>query len=435
MAEMSKLAYLKFEMPQENDLKKLAEAFAETPNIPDIEKILKENLIPNFTFIIGKGEEALRIELKKAQFDLVRTFNSAGTQAFLAKREKDKIAVLAFRGTEKEQFKDLITDLKAQMTRTGGDSKGKGHTGFLEAFQTVERPIREEVDKLDDYALYITGHSLGGALAVIATAKLEKDNTAACYTFGGPRVGSSEFGEAIRAPIYRLVNTADVVPRLPPGLSIEIAVDVLRFARVVLPFCESIADWLDNKVSGYRHFGDMRYLTNCEKPDYSDVRLIFNITFLARWRRLIRSQLSPKRRLQDHAISEYCKKLAAYLGTPILLPLQVRTPLRDNTILKEEDMTQRQEGPIEGWTANRCTALVLGILKGETSVAEVAQKYGLDVAEVEGWQEQFLHGAENSLRRHPKDEEGLTDEHIKTLKQKIGDLVVENDVLREAMNP
>lgn len=313
MAEMSKLAYFKFEMPQENDLKKLAEAFSKTPNISDIENILKEDLIPNLSFFVGKGDVALRKELEKAEFILIRTFNSDGTQAFLAKREKDKMAVLSFRGTEMNKFKDIITDLNAQMTKTGGDSKGKGHTGFLEAFETVKGEIIEEVNKLDDYALYITGHSLGGALAVIATAKLEKDNTAACYTFGGPRVGSSEFGEEIKAPIYRLVNTADVVPRLPPGLTIEIFVDALRFLRGVVPFFESIAHWLDNKVSGYRHFGDMRFLTNCESPDYSDVRLIPNITFFARWRRLIKSRLSPKRRLQDHAISEYCKKLAAYL--------------------------------------------------------------------------------------------------------------------------
>ena len=40
-----------------------------------------------------------------------------------------------------------------------------------------------------------------------------------------------------------------------------------------------------------------------------------------------------------------------------------------------------------------------------------------------------------ALRRRPKDEEALKDDQIKKLQQKIGELVVENDVLREAMKP
>lgn len=94
-----------------------------------------------------------------------------------------------------------------------------------------------------------------------------------------------------------------------------------------------------------------------------------------------------------------------------------------------------QEEPIERWTAKRRAALVLRILKGETSVAEAARQHGLRVSEVETWHEQFLRAAENGLRRRPKDEEALKDEQIKKLNQKIGELVVENDVLREALKP
>jgi transposase-like protein len=96
-------------------------------------------------------------------------------------------------------------------------------------------------------------------------------------------------------------------------------------------------------------------------------------------------------------------------------------------------MGQHAEGPIERWTAKRRAALVLGVLKGETSVAKAARQHGLRVADVENWQDQYLRAAENGLRRRPKDEEALKDEQIKKLQQKIGELVVENDVLREAM--
>ena len=79
--------------------------------------------------------------------------------------------------------------------------------------------------------------------------------------------------------------------------------------------------------------------------------------------------------------------------------------------------------PIERWTAKRRVALVVSILKGETSVAEAARTHGLTVAEVEDWREKFVSGAENALRTRPKDEDAVRDEQIKKLKQKIGDLV------------
>jgi transposase-like protein len=80
-------------------------------------------------------------------------------------------------------------------------------------------------------------------------------------------------------------------------------------------------------------------------------------------------------------------------------------------------------------------ALVIRILKGETSVAEAARQQGLTVAEVEDWRERFRLGAENALRSRPKDEEALKDEQLKKLKQKIGDLVLGNNILREALKP
>ncbi len=91
--------------------------------------------------------------------------------------------------------------------------------------------------------------------------------------------------------------------------------------------------------------------------------------------------------------------------------------------------------PIERWMAKRRVALVVSILKGKTSVAEAARTHGLTVAELEEWREKFLLGVENALRSRPRDEEAVKDEQIKKLKQKIGDLVLDNDILREALKP
>jgi transposase-like protein len=80
-------------------------------------------------------------------------------------------------------------------------------------------------------------------------------------------------------------------------------------------------------------------------------------------------------------------------------------------------------------------ALVVSILKGDTSIAEAARTHGLTVAEVEDWREKFLVGAESALRTQPKDEDAVKDEQIKKLKPTIGDLVLDNDILREALKP
>ncbi|MEM9114352.1 MAG: DUF1153 domain-containing protein [Myxococcota bacterium] len=87
---------------------------------------------------------------------------------------------------------------------------------------------------------------------------------------------------------------------------------------------------------------------------------------------------------------------------------------------------------VERWTSGRRVALVLSVLKGEISVQEAARKYALRVAEIEDWKDKFLSGANNALRSRPRNEEQLKDEEIKTLKQKVGELVLENDVLKFA---
>src|SRR5215467_12421030 len=84
------------------------------------------------------------------------------------------------------------------------------------------------------------------------------------------------------------------------------------------------------------------------------------------------------------------------------------------------------------WTAKRRAALVLSIVKGDTSAQTAARKLGLTVAEIEEWRERFLLGAENALRARPKDEEALKAEEINRLKRKVGELTMDLDILREA---
>jgi len=66
-------------------------------------------------------------------------------------------------------------------------------------------------------------------------------------------------------------------------------------------------------------------------------------------------------------------------------------------------MTTKSDEVQKRWTAKRRSALVLEILRGDTSVSEAARKHALTVAEIEEWPDRFVSGAENALRSKPLD--------------------------------
>ncbi len=70
-------------------------------------------------------------------------------------------------------------------------------------------------------------------------------------------------------------------------------------------------------------------------------------------------------------------------------------------------------------------------LEGETSAQAAARKHGLTVAEVEEWRDGFLLGAKSALRARPKDEDAPKDEQVKKLNQKVGELGLDLDLLKE----
>jgi len=107
--------------------------------------------------------------------------------------------------------------------------------------------------------------------------------------------------------------------------------------------------------------------------------------------------------------------------------------VRPSSSPSADDVAAESPDEIQRWTARRRSALVLSILKGELTVEEVAHRHGLAVSEVEDWKLRFLTAAHNALRSRPRDEDALKDEQIRRLKQKVGELVLEVDVLREAM--
>jgi len=241
------------------------------------------------------NKDELVTVLKKADFELVQIFNNSGTQAFLAKRETDLMLVLAFRGTEVESPEDIVTDLNSKFYVD--KSSSKIHAGFQQAFELVKQVIQDEIDRYKEYALYVTGHSLGGALALIATRYFNSDNLAACYTYGSPRVGNEEFGDSIKPPIYRVVNAYDPVPFSPPSFFLDL------LALIPNDNLQKII----NDFRGYTHHGDVRYLSACD--DCKNVKVMANPDNLIRLYKTLRNR---KNCIKDHAIDAYSRKLAEW---------------------------------------------------------------------------------------------------------------------------
>lgn len=90
---------------------------------------------------------------------------------------------------------------------------------------------------------------------------------------------------------------------------------------------------------------------------------------------------------------------------------------------------------LQRWTAKRRAALVMTLLRGDTTAQEAARKHGLTVAEVESWSDKFLAGAENALRSRPRDEEGQQADYVRRLERKVGQMALDLDILKEAIKP
>ena len=173
-------------------------------------------------------EPQLSGALKELGLDFVRGFSNNATCAYLARN--DSFAVLAFRGTTSD-FRTILTDIKIRFYRD--KSGARTSTGFSEAYKLVQQGIAEAVEALEpSLPLYITGHSLGGALAAIASTRIvPSDRIAACYTYGCPRVGDREFTLQLwKVPVYRQVHCSDVVPHAPLAFGYRQAGD-LRYIK------------------------------------------------------------------------------------------------------------------------------------------------------------------------------------------------------------
>ena len=143
----------------------------------------------------------------------------------------DADVVLCFRGTEPSEFSDIKADLNAIPDRA--QTQGFVHNGFQTEVDKIWDDIKSHMKEENHYDknIFVCGHSLGGAMSQIASARIcQEADVRALYTFGSPRVGTRKFIKTIKCNHYRYVNNNDIVPKVP-------------FA-----------------IMGYKHHGELQYI-------------------------------------------------------------------------------------------------------------------------------------------------------------------------------
>ncbi|KAL5558836.1 hypothetical protein UlMin_035047 [Ulmus minor] len=236
---------------------------------------------------------------------------------FQDKINDPKLIVVAFRGTEPFDAEAWRTDFDISWYEL--ENVGKMHGGFAKAlgmdknnnwppeieqdtgdqnkqlaYYAVKKMLKDLLQKHERAQFILTGHSLGGALAILFMAGLAIHDEAwlmekleGVYTFGQPRVGDEQFGNFMKEKLQkynvkyrRYVYCYDMVPRIP----------------------------YDDKTLLFKHFGPCLYFNSCykgkvleEEPDKNYFSLFWMLPkyINAVWE-LIRGFIMPYRRGSDY---------------------------------------------------------------------------------------------------------------------------------------
>ena len=138
------------------------------------------------------------------------------TTAYLMRSACGRVAILSYRGTSPVSLPDWLGDADVGSNPT--------HAGFSRNFSATRLGVIDALNERPFDALFVTGHSLGGALAVLFGLSIATDRWSdrlrAIYTFGQPmasRPPLPDNADIITSRIFRHALPLDVVPALPPA--------------------------------------------------------------------------------------------------------------------------------------------------------------------------------------------------------------------------
>ena len=164
-------------------------------------------------------EEGILENLKKDDPKFLSVFGVDKNSAQAVLVEHEDYLCMAFRGTN--ELGDWLDNINAF---TQKELFGEFHRGFWRSVEDVWDPIDARFRKLQEKQrrpLFITGHSLGGAMATIAAARLihEDKPFTNVYTFGQPRAMTRDtsriFNVECKSRFFRFHNNNDFVTRVP----------------------------------------------------------------------------------------------------------------------------------------------------------------------------------------------------------------------------
>lgn len=144
------------------------------------------------------------------------------TQGYIGYLPSDKSIYVVFRGSE--STKNWISNLDAIKVDYASfpECKCQVHKGFYHAEQIVFPAVLAEVKRLrsaySSYAVKVTGHSLGAALAQLTSMDLVKNGIAtSVYNYGQPRTGDKAYSQFANSKVttWRVTHNKDPVPHLP----------------------------------------------------------------------------------------------------------------------------------------------------------------------------------------------------------------------------
>lgn len=186
----------------------------------------RENAVrlAEFSKLAYEDGPGIEQECKRLGFDDCRFFDNKGAQAFVT--FDDKVIVVCFRGTDGE-IADWLNNIKVKLTTW---KWGKVHQGFqghlINVWDDRIYPhVTALLEEREERKIWITGHSLGAAMATLATARLVEAGSGAkiggLYTFGQPKTANRKFAKefdqkrGLKAISFRFVHNNDVVPKIP----------------------------------------------------------------------------------------------------------------------------------------------------------------------------------------------------------------------------
>lgn len=166
---------------------------------------------------VYQPDPLIELQTEDPKFISAQSFSHNSAQSAVI--EHENYLCMAFRGTD--QIADWLDNINVF---TEADGAGKFHRGFLRSVDDIWHDMWAHYLTLfrdKPRPLFLTGHSLGGAMASIVAARLTRQDQpfVSCYTFGQPRAMTLETSELISVlagkRMYRFQNNNDLVTRIP----------------------------------------------------------------------------------------------------------------------------------------------------------------------------------------------------------------------------